>query len=153
MQWQREGSKAWLSSPLTIASARAQAAGKPEPEIIKYNPKEFDFGKRKAFPFRDQHFFASCDKAMIELGWEPKFDLVAGLKDSWDKDFSKGRVLEEADFSCDGEGRGVLALCCASLGERTGSARCLQMRSSPRPRGRLPSTPKTPVLLAHVNTL
>lgn len=31
-----------------------QAAGFPEPEIIHYNPKEFDFGKKKAFPFRDQ---------------------------------------------------------------------------------------------------
>lgn len=31
-----------------------QAGGFPEPEIIHYNPKEFDFGKSKAFPFRDQ---------------------------------------------------------------------------------------------------
>ena len=31
-----------------------QAGGFPEPEIIHYNPKEFDFGKKKAFPFRDQ---------------------------------------------------------------------------------------------------
>ena len=31
-----------------------QAAGFPEPEIVHYNPKEFDFGKKKAFPFRDQ---------------------------------------------------------------------------------------------------
>lgn len=32
----------------------SQAAGFPEPEIVHYNPKEFDFGKKKAFPFRDQ---------------------------------------------------------------------------------------------------
>lgn len=31
-----------------------QAGGFPEPELIHYNPKEFDFGKKKAFPFRDQ---------------------------------------------------------------------------------------------------
>ena len=31
-----------------------QAGGFPEPEIVHYNPKEFDFGKTKAFPFRDQ---------------------------------------------------------------------------------------------------
>ena len=31
-----------------------QAGGFPEPEIIHFNPKEFDFGKKKAFPFRDQ---------------------------------------------------------------------------------------------------
>lgn len=33
-----------------------KAGGFPEPEIIHYNPKEFDFGKKKAFPFRDQVF-------------------------------------------------------------------------------------------------
>lgn len=32
----------------------SQAGGFPEPEIVHYNPKEFDFGKKKAFPFRDQ---------------------------------------------------------------------------------------------------
>lgn len=31
-----------------------QAAGFPEPELIHFNAKEFDFGKKKAFPFRDQ---------------------------------------------------------------------------------------------------
>lgn len=30
-----------------------QAGGFPDPEIIHYNPKDFDFGKKKAFPFRD----------------------------------------------------------------------------------------------------
>lgn len=37
-----------------IARACAKAGGFPEPEIIHYNPKDFDFGKKKAFPFRDQ---------------------------------------------------------------------------------------------------
>ncbi|XP_020100046.1 chloroplast stem-loop binding protein of 41 kDa b, chloroplastic isoform X2 [Ananas comosus] len=37
-----------------LAKACAKAAGFPEPEIVHYNPKEFDFGKKKAFPFRDQ---------------------------------------------------------------------------------------------------
>jgi nucleoside-diphosphate-sugar epimerase len=29
---------------------------------------------------RDQHFFASVDKAQELLGWTPKFGLVDGLK-------------------------------------------------------------------------
>lgn len=29
---------------------------------MHYNPKDFDFGKKKAFPMRPQHFFASIDK-------------------------------------------------------------------------------------------
>lgn len=45
-----------------IAKACAKAAGAPEPELVHYNPKDFDFGGKKAFPLRDQHFFASVDK-------------------------------------------------------------------------------------------
>ena len=36
--------------------------GVPAPELVHYNPKDFDFGKAKAFPMRDQHFFTSVDK-------------------------------------------------------------------------------------------
>ena len=39
--------------------------GVPEPQIINYNPKEFDFGKEKPFPLRDQHFFTSVDKVRV----------------------------------------------------------------------------------------
>ena len=45
-----------------IAKACAQAAGAPEPELVHFNPKSVDLGKAKAFPLRDQHFFASVDK-------------------------------------------------------------------------------------------
>jgi nucleoside-diphosphate-sugar epimerase len=34
---------------------------------------------------RDQHFYASIDKAQALLGWSPKYGLVDGLKDSYDK--------------------------------------------------------------------
>ncbi|KAJ7977840.1 Chloroplast stem-loop binding protein of 41 kDa b, chloroplastic [Quillaja saponaria] len=84
-----------------LAKACAKAAGFPEPEIIHYNPKEFDFGKKKAFPFRDQHFFASIDKAKSVLGWKPEFGLVEGLADSYNLDFGRGTFRKEADFSTD----------------------------------------------------
>ena len=45
-----------------IAKACAKAAGAPEPELVHFNPKDFDFGKEKPFPLRDQHFFTSVDK-------------------------------------------------------------------------------------------
>ncbi|KAL4377011.1 hypothetical protein GQ457_02G037010 [Hibiscus cannabinus] len=84
-----------------LAKAYANAGGFPEPEIIHYNPKEFDFGKKKAFPFRDQHFFASVEKAKHVLGWKPEFDLVEGLTDSYNLDFGRGTYRKEADFSTD----------------------------------------------------
>lgn len=84
-----------------LARACAKAGGFPEPEIIHYNPKEFDFGKKKPFPFRDQHFFASVDKAKSVLGLKPEFDLVEGLTDSYNLDFGRGTFRKEADFSTD----------------------------------------------------
>ncbi|KAI4301681.1 hypothetical protein L6164_034934 [Bauhinia variegata] len=84
-----------------LARACAKAGGFPEPEIVHYNHKDFDFGKKKAFPFRDQHFFASIEKAKSVLGWEPEFGLVEGLTDSYELDFGRGTYRKEADFETD----------------------------------------------------
>ncbi|XWS58072.1 hypothetical protein CRYUN_Cryun08bG0003800 [Craigia yunnanensis] len=69
--------------------------------LFTTTPKEFYFGKKKAFPFRDQHFFASIEKAKLVLGWKPEFDLVEGLSDSYNLDFGRGTYSKEADFSTD----------------------------------------------------
>lgn len=84
-----------------LARACAKAGGFPEPELVHYNPKEYDFGKKKPFPFRDQHFFTSIEKAKSVLGWQPEFDLVAGLTDSYNLDFGRGTFRKAADFSTD----------------------------------------------------
>ncbi|CAL0308533.1 unnamed protein product [Lupinus luteus] len=84
-----------------LARACAKAGGFPEPELIHYNPKDFDFGKKKSFPFRDQHFFASIEKAKSVLGWEPEFGLVEGLADSYNLDFGRGTFRKAADFETD----------------------------------------------------
>jgi nucleoside-diphosphate-sugar epimerase len=88
-----------------LARACAQAAGKStDLKIVHYDPKQFDFGKRKAFPLRAQHFFADIHKAMADLHWHPHFDLVAGLKDSWQHDYlASGRSQQSIDFSTDDE--------------------------------------------------
>ena len=89
-----------------LARSCAEAAGK-SPDSIKlvhYDPKQFDFGKKKAFPLRVQHFFTSVNKAMKELNWQPKYDLISGLKDSFENDFiASGREKAEVDFSVDDE--------------------------------------------------
>ncbi|MEW5860728.1 MAG: NAD-dependent epimerase/dehydratase family protein [Cyanobacteriota bacterium] len=89
-----------------LARACAIAAGKSAEnlQILHYDPKKFDFGKRKAFPFRLQHFFASVNKAKTELGWHPEYDLISGLKDSFQNDYlASGRNKAEIDFSVDNE--------------------------------------------------
>ncbi|MBC6478016.1 MAG: NAD-dependent epimerase/dehydratase family protein [Hormoscilla sp. GM7CHS1pb] len=89
-----------------LARACAQAAGKSADSIniVHYDPKKFDFGKRKAFPLRVQHFFADVHKAMTELNWRPEFDLLSGLKDSFQNDYlTQGKDKAEVDFSVDDE--------------------------------------------------
>ncbi|NWF61695.1 MAG: NAD-dependent epimerase/dehydratase family protein [Fischerella sp.] len=89
-----------------LARACAVAAGKSPDEIkiVHYDPKKFDFGKRKAFPLRTQHFFASVNKAITELDWQPEYDLISGLKDSFENDYLVSeRDKAEIDFSVDEE--------------------------------------------------
>lgn len=89
-----------------LARACAAVAGKlpEEVQIVYYHPKQFDFGKRKPFPLRLQHFFTAIDKAKTELNWQPEFDLLSGLKDSFENDYlASGRDRAEIDFSTDDE--------------------------------------------------
>lgn len=89
-----------------LARACAVAAGKSVDavELVHYDPKQFDFGKRKAFPMRTQHFFTSVQKAIAQLNWQPKFDLVSGLQDSFHNDYlASGRDQAAVDFSVDDE--------------------------------------------------
>jgi nucleoside-diphosphate-sugar epimerase len=89
-----------------LARACAVAAGKsPEDlKLVHYDPKQFDFGKRKAFPMRAQHFFTDIHKAQKELYWKPEFDLISGLKDSFQNDYlASGRNKATIDFSTDDE--------------------------------------------------
>ena len=87
-----------------LARACAEAAGKDPStlDIRHYDPQAFDFGKRKAFPLRVQHFYASNQKAKTDLNWQPEFDLVSGLKDSFEKDYvANGWDKKDVDFSLD----------------------------------------------------
>jgi len=94
-----------------LARACAIAAGKDPAslKLVHYDPKAFDVGKQKAFPMRVQHFFTDIHKAQSELNWTPQFDLVSGLKDSFENDFvTSGRQQAEADFSLDEQ---ILSAC------------------------------------------
>ncbi|WP_038025676.1 NAD-dependent epimerase/dehydratase family protein [Synechococcus sp. PCC 7336] len=79
----------------------AEAIGKSA-NIVHFDPKQFDLGKRKAFPLRSQHFFASIAKAQTELAWTPQISLAEGLKEFWHEDYiASGRQHREVDFAID----------------------------------------------------
>jgi nucleoside-diphosphate-sugar epimerase len=87
-----------------LAKQCAIAAGKDPSQLnfVYYNPKDFDFGKKKAFPFRLQHFFASVTKAQQDLNWNPKYDLLSGLRTSFEYDYiPSNRQHADIDFSTD----------------------------------------------------
>jgi UDP-glucose 4-epimerase len=89
-----------------LVRACALAAGKSPAnlEIVHYDPKKFNFGKRKPFPLRLGHYFADVHKAMVQLDWRPEYDLVSGLKDSFEQDYlAANRHAVEIDFSVDDE--------------------------------------------------
>ncbi len=87
-----------------LAKACAVAAGKDADslKIVHYDPKQYDFGKRKAFPLRPQHFFCDVTKAQQEIAWQPQYDLIAGLKDAFQNDYLKSKT-SDIDFSVDDE--------------------------------------------------
>jgi len=75
-----------------------------EPKVVLYDAVKLGLGdgtKAKGFPFRSCHFFASVDKAKLELGWTPKHDFVADAKDLVDEYKKSGRIIENIDFSLD----------------------------------------------------
>ncbi|MEO0853793.1 MAG: NAD-dependent epimerase/dehydratase family protein [Cyanobacteria bacterium J06648_11] len=81
---------------------RCAAVLNKDVELVYFNPKDFDLGKRKAYPMRVQHFFADISKARQELNWSPKWSLDAGLKDFWENDYvDSGRTEKEVDFEID----------------------------------------------------
>ncbi|MDG3494140.1 MULTISPECIES: NAD-dependent epimerase/dehydratase family protein [Pseudanabaena] len=89
-----------------LAKQCAIAAGKDPSQLnfVYYNPKDFDFGKKKAFPFRLQHFFAAIAKANQDLQWQPKYDLVSGLTTSFELDYlPSNRHQADIDFATDAQ--------------------------------------------------
>ena len=87
-----------------LAKACAAVVGKDADsiEIVHYDPKDFDFGKKKAFPMRVQHFFTDISKAKADLGWKPQFSLPEGLQDAFQGDYLvNGLDNAKVDFSLD----------------------------------------------------
>tara|TARA_Y100000589_G_C27134985_1_gene622161 strand:+ start:81 stop:1001 length:921 start_codon:yes stop_codon:yes gene_type:complete len=56
-------------------------------ELIPFDYKKLDPKARKAFPIRLSHYQTSISKIKSDLNWTPKFDLINGLKDSFNNDY------------------------------------------------------------------
>lgn len=87
-----------------VARAAAKVMGKSDIKLVHYEPTEIDFGGKKAFPMRPQHFFTSPFQAMQELDWKPEYDTTESIfKEAYEQDFVYVQKAGElkGDFSCD----------------------------------------------------
>ncbi len=69
-------------------------------DLRSFDPSKLDPKARKVFPIRLTNFFTDISKIKKDLSWEPKFDLLNGLIDSYENDYllvNHGQI----DFSSD----------------------------------------------------
>ncbi|KAF4347353.1 hypothetical protein F8388_007277 [Cannabis sativa] len=83
-----------------IAKLCAQAAGRPV-NIVHYDPKTIGKDAKKAFPFRNMHFYAEPRAAKEILGWQASTNLPEDLKERFDEYIKIGRDKKEMKFELD----------------------------------------------------
>ncbi|KAL3647883.1 Chloroplast stem-loop binding protein of 41 kDa a, chloroplastic [Castilleja foliolosa] len=83
-----------------VAKSCAQAAGLPV-EILHYDPKAVGVDAKKAFPFRNMHFYSEPRAAKEILGWSGTTNLPVDLKERYDEYVKIGRDKKEMKFELD----------------------------------------------------
>ncbi|KDP21461.1 hypothetical protein JCGZ_21932 [Jatropha curcas] len=83
-----------------MAKLCAQAAGLPV-EIVHYDPKAVGIDAKKAFPFRNMHFYAEPRAAKDILGWNATTNLPEDLKERFDEYVKIGRDKKPMQFDID----------------------------------------------------
>ncbi len=68
--------------------------------LRSFDPSKLDPKARKLFPLRLTNFFTDTSKIKKDLSWEPKFDLLEGLIDSYKNDYLLANH-EKVDFNSD----------------------------------------------------
>ena len=85
-----------------LVAAAAVACGKDPTsvEIRGFDPAKLDPKARKAFPLRLSHFLTDTHRLQRELAWQPRFDLVSSLTDSFQCDYVQ-QPQHPPDFHAD----------------------------------------------------
>ncbi|KAK9281263.1 hypothetical protein L1049_004159 [Liquidambar formosana] len=83
-----------------MAKLCAQAAGLPV-NIVHYDPKAVGIDAKKAFPFRNMHFYAEPRAAKDILGWRATTNLPEDLKERFDEYIKIGRDKKPMKFEID----------------------------------------------------
>ncbi|KAH7517213.1 hypothetical protein FEM48_Zijuj09G0038900 [Ziziphus jujuba var. spinosa] len=83
-----------------IARLCAQVAGRPV-NIVHYDPKVIGKDAKKAFPFRNMHFYAEPRAAKDILGWQATTNLPEDLKERFGEYVKIGRDKKAIQFDLD----------------------------------------------------
>ena len=80
---------------LVYKCAEVCGLNKNDISLKKFDYQKLDPKSRKAFPIRLNHYCTNISKIKNDLNWEPNFDLLNGLKDSFNNDF---KLKKRVDF-------------------------------------------------------
>ncbi len=69
-------------------------------ELLSFDYRKLDTKSRKSFPIRLNHYHTSISKIKEDLGWEPKYNLINGLQNSFQNDF-KSKLNDTFNFDLD----------------------------------------------------
>ena len=69
-------------------------------ELLSFDYRKLDTKSRKSFPIRLSHYLTSISKLKEDLDWEPKYNLINGLQNSFQNDF-KSKLNATFDFDSD----------------------------------------------------
>ncbi len=94
------GSKAVTFKGLIEKAIEATGNKVSDFNLRSFDPSKLDPKARKVFPLRLTNFFTDISKIKNDLSWEPKFDLLSGLIDSYKNDYLLANN-EKIDFSSD----------------------------------------------------
>ncbi|XP_021759021.1 chloroplast stem-loop binding protein of 41 kDa a, chloroplastic-like [Chenopodium quinoa] len=83
-----------------MAKLCSQAAGRPV-KIVHYDPKAIGVDAKKAFPFRNMHFYAEPRAAKDILGWQATTYLPEDLKERYEEYVKIGRDKKDMKFELD----------------------------------------------------
>ena len=94
------GSKAVSFKGLIETAILATGGSISDFHLRSFDPSKLDPKARKLFPLRLTNFFTDISKIKKDLSWTPKFNLLTGLIDSYENDYS---LVEhkQIDFSSD----------------------------------------------------
>ena len=94
------GSKAVTFKGLIETAILATGNRLSDFNLRSFDPSKLDPKARKLFPLRLNNFFTDISKIKKDISWEPKFDLLNGLIDSYENDYLLSNH-EQIDFSSD----------------------------------------------------